>query len=187
MYEQWHPVGLVGIVSAFNFPVAVWAWNAFLAAICGDICLWKPSPKTPLSAIATMKICNEALKDAGFPDLFFLFNDAGTELAQTFVDDKRIPLISFTGSTKVGRMVGERVSRRMGRSLLELGGNNAIILDKSADLKLAIPAIVFGAGAARPRAGCPPTPPFTTPWSTRWSRLTARWSRRSAIRPCRPR
>ncbi|APG02671.1 aldehyde dehydrogenase family protein [Luteibacter rhizovicinus DSM 16549] len=145
MYEQWHPVGLVGIVSAFNFPVAVWAWNAFLATICGDICLWKPSPKTPLSAIATMKICNEALKDAGFPDLFFLFNDAGTELAQTFVDDKRIPLISFTGSTKVGRMVGERVSRRMGRSLLELGGNNAIILDKSADLKLAIPAIVFGA------------------------------------------
>ncbi|WP_213948500.1 aldehyde dehydrogenase family protein [Luteibacter sp. dw_328] len=145
MYEQWHPVGLVGIVSAFNFPVAVWAWNAFLATICGDICLWKPSPKTPLSAIATMKMCNEALKDAGFPDLFFLFNDAGTELAQTFVDDKRIPLISFTGSTKVGRMVGERVSRRMGRSLLELGGNNAIILDKSADLKLAIPAIVFGA------------------------------------------
>lgn len=145
MYEQWHPIGLVGIVSAFNFPVAVWAWNAFLAAICGDICIWKPSPKTPLSAIATMKICNAALRDAGFPDIFFLFNDAGTELAQTFVDDKRIPLISFTGSTKVGRMVGERVARRMGRSLLELGGNNAIILDKSADLKLAIPAIVFGA------------------------------------------
>ncbi|MGA7436884.1 MAG: aldehyde dehydrogenase family protein, partial [Luteibacter sp.] len=145
MYEQWHPVGLVGIVSAFNFPVAVWAWNAFLAAICGDICVWKPSPKTPLSAIATMKICNEALKDAGFPDLFFLFNDAGTDLAEKFVDDKRIPLISFTGSTKVGRQVGERVARRMGRSLLELGGNNAIILDKSADLKLAIPAIVFGA------------------------------------------
>ena len=145
MYEQWHPVGLVGIVSAFNFPVAVWAWNAFLAAICGDICIWKPSPKTPLSAIATMKICNEALKEGGFPDIFFLFNDAGSDLAQAFVDDKRIPLISFTGSTKVGRMVGERVAKRMGRSLLELGGNNAIILDKSADLKLAIPAIVFGA------------------------------------------
>jgi NAD-dependent aldehyde dehydrogenases len=145
MYEQWHPVGLVGIVSAFNFPVAVWAWNAFLAAICGDICIWKPSPKTPLSAIATMKICNEALREAGFPDIFFLFNDAGTKIAETFVDDKRIPLISFTGSTKVGRMVGERVARRMGRSLLELGGNNAIVLDKSADLKLAIPAIVFGA------------------------------------------
>src|SRR5690606_18738786 len=145
MYEQYHPLGLVGIISAFNFPVAVWAWNSFLATICGDICIWKPSPRTPLTAIATMKICNEALRDQGFPDLFFLFNDAGTELAQKFVDDKRIPLVSFTGSTKVGRHVGERVARRMGRSLLELGGNNAIILDKSADLKLAIPGIVFGA------------------------------------------
>ena len=145
MYEQYQPLGLVGIISAFNFPVAVWAWNAFLAAICGDICIWKPSPKTPLSAIATMKICNEALKEAGFPDIFFLFNDAGTELSQAFVDDHRIPLISFTGSTKVGRHVGERVAKRMGRSLLELGGNNAIIVDETADLKLAIPAIVFGA------------------------------------------
>ncbi len=145
MSEQWHPIGLVGIISAFNFPVAVWAWNALIAAVCGDISIWKPSPKTPLSAIATIRICNEALKDGGFPDLFFLFNDAGTELAQTFVDDPRIPLISFTGSTAVGRRVGERVARRLGRSLLELGGNNAIILDESADLKLAIPAIVFGA------------------------------------------
>ncbi len=145
MYEQWHPIGLVGIISAFNFPVAVWAWNAFIAAVCGDISIWKPSPKVPLSAIASLKICNDALKAAGFPDLFFLFNDGGTELAQTFVDDHRIPLISFTGSTKVGRMVGERVARRMGRSLLELGGNNAIVVDQSADLKLAIPAIVFGA------------------------------------------
>ena len=145
MYEQWHPLGLVGVVSAFNFPVAVWAWNAMLAAICGNITVWKPSPKTPLTAIATLKICNEALREAGFPDIFYLFNDAGTELAQTFVDDKRIPLISFTGSTRIGRLVGERVARRMGRSLLELGGNNAIIVDASADLKLAIPAIVFGA------------------------------------------
>ena len=145
MYEQYQPLGIVGIISAFNFPVAVWAWNAMLAAICGDICIWKPSPKTPLSAIATMKICNEALKAAGYTDLFFLFNDAGVELSQKFVDDKRIPLISFTGSTKVGRHVGERVAQRMGRSLLELGGNNAIIVDESADLKLAIPAIVFGA------------------------------------------
>jgi aldehyde dehydrogenase (NAD+) len=145
MYEQYQPLGMVGIISAFNFPVAVWAWNAMLAAICGDISIWKPSPKTPLSAIATMKICNEALRDAGFPDIFFLFNDAGTELSQAFVDDKRIPLISFTGSTKVGRLVGERVAKRLGRSLLELGGNNAIIVDESADLKLAIPAIVFGA------------------------------------------
>ena len=145
MYEQWHPLGLVGIISAFNFPVAVWSWNAFIAAVCGDVCIWKPSPKTPLSAIASMKICNEALRAGGFPDIFFLFNDAGSDLAQAFVDDKRIPLISFTGSTRVGRLVGERVARRMGRSLLELGGNNAIIVDPSADLKLAIPAIVFGA------------------------------------------
>lgn len=145
MYEQWHPLGLVGVISAFNFPVAVWAWNAFLAAICGDITIWKPSPKTPLSAVASMKVCNEALAAAGFPDIFFLFNDARTELAQRFVDDHRIPLISFTGSTQVGRLVGERVAQRMGRSLLELGGNNAIIVDQTADLKLAIPAIVFGA------------------------------------------
>ena len=145
MYEQWHPLGLVGIISAFNFPVAVWAWNSFIAAVCGDISIWKPSPKTPLSAIASMKICNAALHKAGFPDLFFLFNDAGNELASHFVDDHRIALVSFTGSTKVGRQVGERVARRMGRSLLELGGNNAIIVDATADLKLAIPAIVFGA------------------------------------------
>ncbi|SHF02496.1 L-piperidine-6-carboxylate dehydrogenase [Thermomonas hydrothermalis] len=145
MYEQWHPLGLVGIISAFNFPVAVWAWNSFIAAVCGDISIWKPSPKTPLSAIAAMKICNQALQQGGFPDIFFLFNDAGTELAERFVDDRRIPLISFTGSTRVGRIVGERVARRMGRSLLELGGNNAIIVDETADLKLAIPAIVFGA------------------------------------------
>ena len=145
MYEQYQPLGLVGIISAFNFPVAVWAWNSFLAAICGDVCLWKPSNKTPLTAIASMKICNEALKEGGFPDIFFLINDAGTELAEKFVDDKRIPLISFTGSTAVGRRVGERVAHRMGRSLLELGGNNAIILDETAELKLAIPGIVFGA------------------------------------------
>jgi aldehyde dehydrogenase (NAD+) len=145
MYEQWHPIGLVGIISAFNFPVAVWAWNAFVAAVCGDISIWKPSPKTPLSAIAAMRICNEALKKGGFPDIFFLYNDAGSDLAQAFVDDRRIALVSFTGSTKIGRMVGERVARRMGRSLLELGGNNAIIVDETADLKLAIPAIVFGA------------------------------------------
>jgi len=145
MYEQYQPLGIVGIISAFNFPVAVWAWNAFLAGVCGDICIWKPSPKTPLSAIASLKICNEALRAGGFPDIFFLFNDAGTELAQNFVDDKRVPLISFTGSTHVGRLVGERVAQRLGRSLLELGGNNAIIVDETADMKLAIPAIVFGA------------------------------------------
>ena len=145
MYEQYQPLGVVGIISAFNFPVAVWAWNAFLAGVCGDICIWKPSHKTPLSAIASLRICNDALKAGGFPDIFFLFNDAGTELAAKFVDDKRVPLISFTGSTHVGRIVGERVAQRLGRSLLELGGNNAIIVEESADMKLAIPAIVFGA------------------------------------------
>ncbi len=145
MYEQWQPLGIVGIISAFNFPVAVWAWNAFVAAVCGDISIWKPSPKTPLSAIASMKICNTTLRKGGFPDIFFLFNDAGSEIAQTLVEDRRVHLISFTGSTKVGRMVGERVAQRMGRSLLELGGNNAIIVDETADMKLAIPAIVFGA------------------------------------------
>lgn len=145
MYEQWHPLGVIGIISAFNFPVAVWAWNAFIATVCGDISIWKPSPKTPLSAIASIKVCNRALKAGGFPDLFFQFNDAGTDIAKKFVDDHRIPLISFTGSTAVGRHVGERVAKRMGRSLLELGGNNAIILDATADLRLAIPAIVFGA------------------------------------------
>jgi aldehyde dehydrogenase (NAD+) len=145
MFEQWHPLGLVGIISAFNFPVAVWAWNAFLAAVCGDICIWKPSPRTPLSAIAALRICNEALREGGFPDLFFLLNDGGNALAQRLVDDRRVALVSFTGSTAVGREVGARVAQRMGRSLLELGGNNAIIVDRSADLKLAIPAIVFGA------------------------------------------
>ncbi len=145
MYEQYQPLGLVGVISAFNFPVAVWAWNGFLAAICGDITIWKPSPKTSLSAVASMRICNEVLRANGYPDIFFLFNDVGSELAQGFVDDRRVPLISFTGSTHVGRLVGERVAQRMGRSLLELGGNNAIIVDQTADLKLAIPAIVFGA------------------------------------------
>src|SRR5690606_25802132 len=145
MYEQWHPLGLVGIISAFNFPVAVWAWNSFIAAVCGDISIWKPSGKTPLSAVAAMRICNQALRDGGFPDLFFLFNDTDNSLAERMVDDRRVALVSFTGSTRVGRHVGERVARRMGRSLLELGGNNAIIVDETADLKLAIPAIVFGA------------------------------------------
>ena len=145
MYEQYQPLGLVGIISAFNFPVAVWAWNSFLAAICGDVCIWKPSNKTPLTAIASMKICNQALAEGGFPDIFFLVNDAGTALAEKLVEDTRVPLISFTGSTQVGRQVGVNVARRLGRCLLELGGNNAIILDETADLKLAIPGIVFGA------------------------------------------
>jgi aldehyde dehydrogenase (NAD+) len=145
MYEQWHPLGVVGIISAFNFPVAVWSWNALLAAICGNVSVWKPSPKTPLTAIAVQKICNRALHAHGFPPIFQLFIDAGTDLATRFVDDPRVALLSFTGSTAVGRKVGERVAARLGKSLLELGGNNAVIVDESANLDLAVPAIVFGA------------------------------------------
>ncbi len=145
MYEQWHPLGVVGIISAFNFPVAVWAWNAFIAAVCGNVSVWKPSPKTPLCSVAVQNICNQALEDGGFPPIFLLFNDGSNQLAQTFVDDERVNLVSFTGSCAIGRQVGERVAARMGKSLLELGGNNAMIVDQTADLKLAVPAIVFGA------------------------------------------
>jgi aldehyde dehydrogenase (NAD+) len=145
MYEQWHPYGVVGVISAFNFPVAVWAWNAFLAAICGNVTVWKPSPKGALCAIAVQFICNEALQQGGFPPIFLSFLEPGHALAEKFVDDERVDLLSFTGSTAIGRQVGTRVAARMGRSLLELGGNNAIILDQSADLKMAIPGIVFGA------------------------------------------
>ncbi len=145
MYEQWHPLGVVGIISAFNFPVAVWSWNALIAAVCGNVSIWKPSPKTPLTALAVQKICNDALAGLDQPPVFGLFNDAGHAVAERFVDDERVALISFTGSTPVGRAVGERVARRLGRSLLELGGNNALIVDEFANMKLAVPAIVFGA------------------------------------------
>jgi len=145
MFEQWHPLGVVGVISAFNFPVAVWAWNAFLAAVCGNVTIWKPSPKTALCAVAVQNICNRVLERHGYPGIFQLFVDAGHDLATRFVDDRRVGLVSFTGSTQVGREVGERVARRLGKSLLELGGNNAIIVDESANLDLAVPSIVFGA------------------------------------------
>jgi aldehyde dehydrogenase (NAD+) len=145
MYEQWHPLGVVGIISAFNFPVAVWSWNALLAAVCGDVCIWKPSPKTPLCAIAVQRLVNRVLEANGHPGVFQLFIAAGDALAEKFVDDRRIDLVSFTGSTAVGRKVAQRVAARLGKSLLELGGNNAIIVDEHADLDLAVPAIVFGA------------------------------------------
>jgi aldehyde dehydrogenase (NAD+) len=144
MYEQYHPLGVVGTITAFNFPVAVWSWNACIAAICGNVNMWKPSPKTPLCGVAVQKIVNTALKDAGFPEVFYLFNDADNELAQQFVDDKRVDLLSFTGSCAVGKKVGERVAGRMGKWLLELGGNNAIIVDEYANLDIAVPGIVFG-------------------------------------------
>jgi aldehyde dehydrogenase (NAD+) len=145
MYEQWHPLGVVGIISAFNFPVAVWAWNACLGAICGNVSVWKPSPKTPLTALAVQHICNRVMETNGLPPIFQMFIDAGTELAGRFVEDRRVSLVSFTGSTAVGRQVGKRVAARLGKSLLELGGNNAIIVDETANLDLAIPSIVFGA------------------------------------------
>jgi aldehyde dehydrogenase (NAD+) len=145
MFEQWHPLGVVGVISAFNFPVAVWAWNAFLAAVCGNVTVWKPSPKTALCAVAVQKLCNRVLERHGYPGIFQLFVDQGHTLATRFVEDRRVDLVSFTGSTQVGRDVGERVARRLGKSLLELGGNNAIIVDEHANLDLAVPSIVFGA------------------------------------------
>jgi len=145
MYEQWHPLGVVGVISAFNFPVAVWSWNAFLSAICGNTTIWKPSPKGALCCIAVQNLCNAALEKGGFPPIFLSFIGRGHHLSKKFVDDKRVDLISFTGSTAIGRQVGAKVAERMGKSLLELGGNNALIIDTTADLKLAIPAVVFGA------------------------------------------
>lgn len=144
MYEQWHPLGVVGIISAFNFPVAVWSWNSFLAAICGDVSIWKPSLKAPLCAIAVQKLVARVLERHGYPAIFQLLI-GGNELAEKLVEDGRTDLISFTGSTPVGRKVGERVAARLGKSLLELGGNNGIIVDEFANLDLAVPAIVFGA------------------------------------------
>jgi aldehyde dehydrogenase (NAD+) len=144
MYEQWHPLGVVGTITAFNFPVAVWSWNACIAAVCGNVSVWKPSPKAALCGLAVQKICNKALADAGLPTIFYLFNDADNELAAKFVDDPRVDLLSFTGSCGVGKQIGARVASRMGKWLLELGGNNAIIVDEFANMDIAIPGIAFG-------------------------------------------
>ncbi len=145
MYEQWHPLGPVGVITAFNFPVAVWAWNAFIAAIAGDSTIWKPSPKAPLCAIAVQRICNQVMEQQGLSGIFSLFITDRTDLAKTMVRDGRLPLISFTGSVPVGRQVAQVVGERLGRTLLELSGNNAVIVDETADLDLAIRAILFGA------------------------------------------
>ncbi|HSW94065.1 MAG TPA: aldehyde dehydrogenase family protein [Gammaproteobacteria bacterium] len=145
MYEQWHPLGLVSVITAFNFPVAVWAWNAFLAAICGNTVIWKPSPKTPLCAIAVQNICNDVMAKNKLHGVFSLFITDDNRLVKKHVEDERISLVSFTGSTRVGREINEIVAKRLGRVLLELSGNNAIIVDETADLKLAVPAILFGA------------------------------------------
>ena len=145
MYEQWHPLGITGVISAFNFPVAVWSWNAFIAAICGNTTIWKPSSSTTLCAIAVQNICNEVLALKDVPNIFSLVIGSGSSIGETMINDKNVPLISFTGSTKMGRHVSKVVGERFGKSILELGGNNCIIVDESADMDLVVPAIVFGA------------------------------------------
>lgn len=145
MLEQWHPLGVVGVISAFNFPVAVWAWNAALAAVCGDTIIWKPSERTPLTAIAVHNICQEVVKAANLPDVFHLCIGTGADVGEAMSKDERVPLVSATGSTAMGRKVAVNVASRLGRSLLELGGNNAVIITPTADLNLALRGCVFAA------------------------------------------
>jgi aldehyde dehydrogenase (NAD+) len=145
MYEQWHPLGIVGIISAFNFPVAVWSWNSMLAAVCGDVCVWKPSEKTPLSAVACQNLMAQVLKTNNLPEGIFCLINGDYQVGELMTKDERVPLVSATGSTRMGKIVGQTVGARLGKSLLELGGNNAIILSQHANLDLAIRAVVFGA------------------------------------------
>ncbi len=146
LYDQYHPIGLVGLITSFNFPVAVWAWNSMLAAVAGNVVIWKPSSKTPLSAIATMNIIQKVLKRNNVPEgVFSLIVAKSSILGDNFLADKRIPLFSVTGSTAVGKRVAKIVGQRLGKTILELGGNNAVIVSDSADLDMAIPTIVFGA------------------------------------------
>lgn len=144
MYEQWLPLGVAGVITAFNFPVAVWSWNALIAAVCGDCVIWKPSEETPLTAIAVQKICRRVLARHGYAGVFNLCVGTGGTIGTSMAADRRLPLISFTGSTRTGREVATTVAQRLGRTILELGGNNGIIVMDDADLKLALPAIVFG-------------------------------------------
>ena len=145
MYEQWHPLGNVGIISAFNFPVAVWAWNSFIAAVCGNVSIWKPSSKTPLTAIAVQNMCNKVLENHGYTGIFNLIIGSGSVIGDRLVNDKRVPLISATGSTRMGIDIAQKVAKRLGKTILELGGNNAIIVDETASMDLVVPAIAFGA------------------------------------------
>ncbi len=146
LYDQYHPLGIVGTISAFNFPVAVWSWNAMIATVCGDVNLWKPSSKTPLTAIAVQNILAPVIRENSLPEgLFSIIVGRGSDVGETMLNDRRIPLISITGSTRVGRHGAEVIARRFGKSILELGGNNAIIMTPQADLKLAVPGIVFSA------------------------------------------
>ena len=146
MYDQYHPIGIVGIITSFNFPVAVWGWNAMLAAIAGDVVIWKPSSKTPLCAIAIQKIISETLRNNNVPEgVFNMIISKSSVLGDNFAADKRLPLISVTGSTEVGRKVAEIVGKRLGKTILELGGNNAVIISKHADLDMTLQSVVFGA------------------------------------------
>lgn len=145
MYEQWHPLGIIGIISAFNFPVAVWSWNAMIAAVCGNVSVWKPSEKTPLSAIACMHLLKSVLEFNKLPEGIFTLVNGDAEIGRLMAEDNRIALISATGSTRMGKSVGKIVASRLGKSLLELGGNNAIIVTDHADLNMALRAIIFGA------------------------------------------
>ena len=145
MYEQYHPLGIVGVISAFNFPVAVWSWNSMLAWVCGDVCIWKPSEKTPLCAIACQRIIEPVMKKNKVPEGVCNIIIGGREVGEWLSNDTRVPLISATGSTRMGKAVGAAVSRRLGRSLLELGGNNAIVITANADLDIALIGAVFGA------------------------------------------
>jgi aldehyde dehydrogenase (NAD+) len=145
MYEQWHPLGILGLVTAFNFPVAVWSWNSTLAAICGDTIIWKPSSYTPLTAVAVTHITNRVMADHGLSGIFTLAIGSGRDVGELLLNDKRVKLVSFTGSTQIGVHVSEVVARRFGRTILELGGNNGIIVSEKADLDLATRAILFGA------------------------------------------
>jgi aldehyde dehydrogenase (NAD+) len=145
MYEQYHPMGIVGIISAFNFPVAVWAWNTTLAWICGDVCVWKPSEKTPLCGIACQNIITEVIQENKLPEGISCLINGDYKVGEWMTNDKRIPLISATGSTRMGKIVAQAVAARLGKSLLELGGNNAIIVTPDADIKMTVIGAVFGA------------------------------------------
>jgi len=145
MYEQWHPLGVVGVISAFNFPVAVWAWNSALAAVCGDVTLWKPSSETPLTAVAVQHICNDVMKAHNLSGIFNLTIGRGSVIGEKLINDNRIPLVSATGSCEMGYRIGSVVGKRLGRTILELGGNNAIIVDETADIEMAVRAVLFGA------------------------------------------
>ena len=145
MYEQYHPLGVVGIISAFNFPVAVWAWNTALAWVCGDVCIWKPSEKTPLTGVACQKLIAEVLAENKLPEGISCLINGDHKIGELMTNDSRVPLISATGSIRMGKIVAQATAKRLGKSLLELGGNNAVILTESTDLKMSIPALVFGA------------------------------------------